>query len=302
MTRFARWLPVGALVAVPALAGQASAGAELWRVAGVTLPIPPALATGGAAAFWNPAQDTTRGPSQVGVELVQTPQSVGAFGVLATGRVWLRPIGVVGVTFGRMSIGDLVRTSYSPDPDGGDIPFFTQSVGLSWARSQGGTTLGAGVAYRHTHLDNESDGHWTFDVGVQQRVGDRLRLAAATHGLSRVGTDPSQNVFAGAEYVVWRGRLWGNLPGALRGRYGVAFARGSGAGADHQFGAGLDVSTPLSIDVMVTREGGYTSDASWRAVAGFRLSVGHYRLAFARDGGVSDIGSAYRVGLEASLR
>ena len=49
------------------LAAQQSAGTELWRLAATTLPIPPALATGGAAAFWNPAQPA--GPERGSVAL-----------------------------------------------------------------------------------------------------------------------------------------------------------------------------------------------------------------------------------------
>jgi hypothetical protein len=37
----------------------------------------------------------------------------------------------------------------------------------------------------------------------------------------------------------------------------------------------------------------------WRGSAGIRIYVGHYRVSYARDTGTNDIGSAYRVGLEA---
>jgi hypothetical protein len=53
-------------------------------------------------------------------------------------------------------------------------------------------------------------------------------------------------------------------------------------------------------DVMVAREGSY-GFPGWRPVAGVRVLVGKYRVSFARDGGVSGIGSAFRVGLEARL-
>src|SRR5438034_2625392 len=96
------------------LAAQQSAGAELWRLAATTLPIPPALATGGAAAFWNPAQPAGPEHGSVAFEAIETSPEVGAQGVLLTARARVTPIGGVGLVYGRMSIGDLVRTSLSP--------------------------------------------------------------------------------------------------------------------------------------------------------------------------------------------
>src|SRR5437899_7080151 len=109
------------------LAAQQSAGAELWRLAATTLPIPPALATGGAAAFWNPAQPAGPEHGSVAFEAIETSPEVGAQGVLLTARARVTPIGGVGLVYGRMSIGDLVRTSLSPDPDPGGIPYYTQT-------------------------------------------------------------------------------------------------------------------------------------------------------------------------------
>jgi hypothetical protein len=82
-------------------------------------------------------------------------------------------------------------------------------------------------------------------------------------------------------------------------RYGVTV--GHPGGADQQLGAGLDVGAPLSFDIVLAREASYGS-AAWRGAAGVRVAIGRYRLTFARDGGVSDLGSAFRVGLEASLK
>ena len=51
----------------------------------------------------------------------------------------------------------------------------------------------------------------------------------------------------------------------------------------------------------MAREGGYGA-AEWRGSAGVRIRIGGYRLSYARDAGVSDIGSAYRIGLEAQTK
>src|SRR3989442_5826105 len=112
--------------------GQQGAGAELWRVAAPPLPVPPALATGGAAAFWNPAQPATPERASLALDVIETAPTINASGVLVTARARLRPLGQVGLVYGRMGIGDLVRTSLSPDPDPGAIPYYTQTLGANW--------------------------------------------------------------------------------------------------------------------------------------------------------------------------
>src|SRR5206468_2228752 len=79
-----------------ALLGQEGAGAGLWRLAATTLAQPPALATGGAAGFWNPAQPATGERAAFGLEVVNTPSAVGASGVLFTARARVSPVGRVG--------------------------------------------------------------------------------------------------------------------------------------------------------------------------------------------------------------
>src|SRR5256886_8199436 len=78
-------------------------------------------------------------------------------------------------------------------------------------------------------------------------------------------------------------------------RYGIATAHGFAA--DHQFGAGFELGPQFGCDLVVAREGSY-AQAGWRMVIGVRVGVGRYRVSFARDFGVNDIGAAYRVGLE----
>src|SRR5437762_9654502 len=127
-----------------ALWGQQAAGAELWRVAATTLPLPPALSTGGAATFWNPAQPAIPERATLAFEVIETAPTVGASGVIATARVRVRPLGQVGLVYGRMGIGDLVRTSLSPDPDPGTIPYYTQTLGATWGIAARGSGAGLG--------------------------------------------------------------------------------------------------------------------------------------------------------------
>src|SRR5437762_3141767 len=200
--------------------GQQGAGAELWRVAATTLPLPPALSTSGAAAFWNPAQPAIPARASLAFGGIETAPTVGASGVIATARVRVRPLGHVGLVYGRMGIGDLVRTSLSPDPDPGTIPYYTQTLGATWssALGGGGTALGATLAYQQTQLDAEQSNRWTLDVGARRSFSDAVTLAAATHFFSRFATgDAAQELYGGVEVRVWHGPLWGTR-GTLRGR------------------------------------------------------------------------------------
>lgn len=281
----------------PMAASQQSVGSELWRLAAVTVPLPPSLATGAAAAFWTPVQEDDHG--QLGLDLLQTPAVVGATGLIGAVRVPVRHFGAVGLVYARMGLGDLVRTTDSPDPVGEAIPFYTQSGGFTWSNTYGRTGVGASVTYHDTRFDGARAERWSLDLGVMQAIGDRARIALSTRGLTRLANDPAQDVDVGAEYRLWRGILWGTTSGRLVGRYGIGF--GHPGGIDHELGAGLDIGAPVTLDVLLTREASY-GNAAWRGAAGLRVSVGRYRVSFARDGGVSDLGSTFRVGLEASFK
>src|SRR2546426_4058409 len=92
---------------------QAPAGSTLWRVAATTLPIPTALATGAAAAFWNPAQVPDSAPArlQLAFEAIQTPSAVDATGMIATVRASAGRFGQVGLLYGRVGLSDLTQRS-----------------------------------------------------------------------------------------------------------------------------------------------------------------------------------------------
>lgn len=299
-------LALGALGA-PRLGAQDASGAALWRLAAATLPVPPALVTGAAAAFWNPAQgsgDSVR--TRVALEAVQTPSAIAASGMLATVRVRAGALGEVGVVYGRVALSDLARTGDTPDPIGSEVPVYTYAIGATWARQlalgRGVTTIGATLAFHESRLDTDRANRWTMDVGATHRLAnDRVRIAAATHFFSSLSTrSPAQDAYAGIEYRLWQGALWGDR-GAVRARYGIAF--GHGVAADHQVSVGGEFgsTTTITLDASVVREGGYESTA-WRPVGGIGLRVGKYRVTLARDAGVNELGSAYRVGVEASFR
>ncbi len=280
---------------------QQATGTTLWRVAATTLATPPALAVGPAAALWNPAQTEDGARLQFGVEAIQTPSAVDASGVIATVRVPAGSVGQVGVLFGRVGLSDISQTIDSPDPTGAVIPVYTFAGGVTWSRLVARTSVGATLAFHETRLDNSRADRWTMDVGASRTIGnDRLRLAAATHFFSSLkSNDPSQDVYAGIEGRIWSGPLSGDRV-VVRGRYGISFAHGFAA--DHQFGAGAEFAKTVALDLMLAREGGYGNSVRWRPVAGLRVAIGKYRITLARDAGVNDLGSAYRVGVDARFR
>ncbi len=285
------------LWALPCLAAQADPGASLWRVASQTLAVPPALAEGGVAVLWNPAQPIA-GRAAAAVEAIQGSQDLGATGLVASGRVRTGPLGSLALVYGRMEVQDLVRTSTSPAPDAGALTFYTQLIGGNWAREIGPAALGVTAARHSTRLDQDDAARWTVDVGAAVPVGRRLRLAAATHFFSRVtGDDPAQDVYAAIEVLAWAGRPWSDAPASsLRLRYGTALAHGFGA--DHYVGGGFAIGALLAVDLLASYEGGYAA-GGWQPSAAVTVGVGKYRVEVAANPGAAGLGPAFRVGLEA---
>lgn len=281
---------------------QDATGTMLWRVAATTLATPPALAQGATAAFWNPAQTQDSARLQLGFEAIQTPSAIDATGIIGTIRLPAGRIGHVGVIYGRVGLTDIAQTIDSPDPTGGAVPVYTFALGANWARKFGGTNVGATLAFHQTRLDVTTDDRWTLDLGASRALGgDRFRVAAATHFFSSLtANDPSQDVYAGVEARLWNGPVSARGERTvLRARYGISFAHGFTA--DHQLGLGAEFSRIVTVDLLVAHEGGY-GEGSWRPVLGLGLAIGKYRVAFAREGGVNDLGSAYRVGVEARFK
>jgi len=292
-----------ALVSARARAQQAT-GTTLWRVAATTLATPPALALGPAASIWNPAQTEDSARLQLAVEAIQTPAAVDATGLIAAFRVPAGRIGQLGLLYGRVGLSDVTQTVDSPDPTGTEVPVYTFALGATWSRVIASTSVGATLSFHETRLDVARADRWTLDVGASRSLaGDRLRVAAATHFFSSLAmNDPSQDVYAGIEGWLWRGALAGDRQGAVvLARYGISF--GHGFSADHQFGLGAEIAKTIAFDLMLAREGSYGGGGgSWRPAAGLRLVIGKYRVTLARDAGVNDLGSAYRVGVDVRFR
>ncbi|MGH7751265.1 MAG: hypothetical protein ACREN5_00475 [Gemmatimonadales bacterium] len=285
-----------------AATAQAPPGSALWRVAGQTLVQPAALAEGAVAVFWNPARgEAGEGRVTIGFEAVHGAEATGVSGVLAGARVRAGPAAHVGLLVGRMSVNDLVRTSTSPAPEPGAIPFSASVIGVSASATPvaGKLRLGLSALAHRSVLDLITENTWTLDGGVWFEPVPGLSFAASTHFLSRtLGSHPQQDVFGAASWKAWQGPLWG-APSTLTLRAGLAGAHGGGL--DRLVGFGLAVGEQVGLDALLAREDRY-GNAAIRGVVGLRVSTQHYRVTLARDNGMNEIGAAFRFGLEATLK
>jgi hypothetical protein len=299
---------LGVLVAVAALASprpaaaQAALTTDLWRVAAGTLVVPPALANDGSAALWTPATALpgTGLAARVGGETIHADAETGVSGAVAT--IALRPSGTLTLNFvyGRMSVGDLVRTETSPEGLGG-IPAFVQVVSLGAARSVAGGLLTVGVAARALtgQLDAQSSTRLAADVGAACTTR-HVRLGVATRFF-----DPTSNTrSSGAAYSL-AGEIrtsavtvWG-APAEAQIRYGLGLAAGEGPA--HLLSAGVSLGGAFDLDAGVARES-VAGAAVWRSRYGAALTAGRYHVYVGRDGGVNGFGPTYRFGLAAVLK
>jgi hypothetical protein len=291
-----------ALLAAPAATAQSAIGTDLWRVAAGTLVVPAALATDGSAALWTPAYALPGdGPAlRIGVEAIHAPADAGVGGAVAS--VSYRPRGAwtLNAVWGRLSVGDLVRTETSPEAIGG-IPAYAQVLSLGAARrvAGGGLTVGLAARLLAAQLDDRGSTRWTADVGAVY-AARHLRLGAATHFFdpSSASAASGASYSLGVEYRTSEGTLWG-APATAGLRYGLGMAHGEGA--SHLVTAGLSLAGIFEFDAGAAREAVAGLEV-WRSRIGAAVSAGRYRVYVGRDGGVNGFGATYRFGLAARFR
>jgi hypothetical protein len=292
--RFQTALMCGLVLLPTGARAQAPAWANLWRVTDGTLVRPAALGSEPTAAFWNPAAVVaSRGPAFT-AEIFQTPDVVNVSAVLLGASYALDRHLSVGMLAGRLSVGDLVRTTTSPASDVGDIQVYSQFAGTAVGLKVGPVELGVTTLLHDARLDGDAVGGFTVDLGLRFEPLPRLVLGAATHMGDPLAThgDASQFV-AGASYAHQVAPLFG-LGADVLFRYGLTL-RASG-GAEHLASAGLLLLRRLAIDGGVIWSEGYGTGA-WQPLLGLAFRAGAYHVGIARGNGVADVGAAYRVTL-----
>jgi len=291
-----------ALLAAPAARAQSAITADLWRVAAGTLVGPAALAADGAAPLWTPAFALTgAGPAaQVTVEAIHAPAEAGVGGAIAA--LSYRPRGpwTLSAIWGRLSIGDLVRTETSPEALGA-IAAYTEVMSLGVARTVAGGAVTVGVAARGLfgRLDDRGSARWTADLGAIYAAG-HLRLGAATRFFdpSSASAESGASYSLGAELRTSEGTLWG-APARAAVRYGLGLAHGEQA--SHLLTAGVVLARLFEFDAGAAREA-VAGESVWRSRVGAAVSAGRYRVYLGRDGGVNGFDATYRFGLSAKVR
>jgi hypothetical protein len=286
---------LGAWLAAPVgLAAQAPPWADLWRVANGTLAQPGAVADAPTGAFWNPAAVVGLPGLRVAVEAFQTSEVVNVQGVLVGAGYGLGRRAGLGVLAGRMSVGDLIRTTGSPVSVEGEIPVYSQFIGAVAGARAGPLHAGAGLLVHDARLDGLDEQGVTLDLGVRASPFAGLTLGAATHlGLPPVSDGPATEYLLGAEYGFAIAPVLG-LESRMHARYGATIRQESAS--EHLATAGLLLGRRLMIDAGVLWAGGYGTGA-WQPVLGLAFRAGAYRVGIARGNGAGGTGGAYRLTL-----
>jgi hypothetical protein len=289
---------VALLLPAAPLSGQAPDLTLLWRVNGGVLTTPAPLQAGPIGVFWNPAAVGSTPGLAFGLEVLQTPDVVSMSSVLGGVTYRVGRALSLGVSAGRISVGDLVRTTTSPESEQGSIPVYTQFLGAAVGTAVGPLALGAQLRVHDARLDTQKDDGVTLDVGVQARPLSGLTIAVASQFATPAFAATATAAYsAAAEYRIAAGRLWGGRVAVL-GRYGVEL-RGSGE-LEHMASAGVGLADRLRVDVALLRADAYGS-ATWQPVVGVELQIGRYVVGVARGNGLNGVGATYRISLNVGV-
>ncbi|NIM51558.1 MAG: hypothetical protein GTN62_12165 [Gemmatimonadales bacterium] len=278
---------------------QAPPSADLWRVATASLTSPPALVTGAAATFWNPAGPLDQAHLSVGGQMVQTADILGLAGFLIGAQRTIGRSAQVNLLVGRVHIRDLVRTTSSPNSLEGSIPVYEFSVGVGGGFHSSTIEFGGLLRLHESRFDFLGEGGVTFDLGLRVRPFDRLRVAAATHFFPvDFSRDETTDYYIGAEYDVGRRVSIAGTHARVVLRYGTTFhALG---GVDHTVGAGMMWQEQFAVDAVLMGESAL-GKRMWRPALGLSLRFGRYTVVLARSNGLNDLGATYRIGLDVEV-
>ena len=295
--RFLTTLALAAGICPSALA-QAPKASSLWDIPATTLATPPALETGATAAFWNPAATFRSRGLAIGGQVIQTPEQLGLRGLIAGVSGSLTPHLAVGIVFGRVEVGDLIRTSSSPIAEAGDIPVYEQAGGAAVAARIGPADVGVLVRAHDARFDVFRQAGLSGDLGVSVALPMGFRVAATSRFQSF-----QPKIQAPAQYDAAIGyqsptqSAWGT-PVRAGLRYGLHAA--PHASLEHTVGMGIEIISRLRTDLALVREASF-HDVLWRVVLGISIQAGPYSIIAARSSGLSGLGANYRVGLDVTF-
>lgn len=283
---------IGSLVLTPAIvAAQSVPARDLLDFPLATMAEPPALANGVAGGLRNPASGPQEG-FRVSAAAFNTPTEQAVAAYLVGASFAIRPSLTGSVTAVRAAIGDILRTSDTPntqDPDQPDveIPYSTTLTSAGLAGTWRGATVGIALRYRVGQADATRVGATSVDVGARldQPGGLPIELAASTFLLS--ARERSAFQLAGEATVVERT--------SLAARAGYSFTTSPGAGAEH-FASGAVRYGRLEGRGGVVRSVGRIA-TTHRLRVGVGLHYARYLVAVAREEHGAGLGPAYQFAL-----
>ena len=279
--------------------GQAPESADLWRVAAASLAVPPALQTGPLGTSWNPAAGSDGPGLFAAVQAVQTSDIVGLSGVLAGLSRSIGGRAAIGAVIGRMDVRDLVRTTTSPNSEGGSIPVYTQFGGIAGRVGIAALRIGGLLRLHNARLDAFQESGLTLDLGVRIKVAPRVTVAAASHFLPvDMSGNETTDYYAGIEYEFASGASIGGMSARIVGRYGTTYR--ASQDLEHSVGGGVTLGSRFHVDASVTRESAHGSHG-WRPGLAISFRIGRYRVGIARSSGLNDLGATYRIGLDMAI-
>ena len=288
--------------AIPAtLRAQASIASDLWRVATGTLVTPAALASEGTAPLWTPAVVLAPGGPglMLGAEAVHAPSEIGLNAGIVAFSWRLGGAGTISATYAWAGLSDIGYTESSPEVVG-SIAVDAQTASIGFARRlPGGLVAGAALRWLEGRQSGEAVAQPALDLGARYSPNAHVELGVASQFFDPIFRDAQQaaSVSAGASCRSSPFQAWGT-PAVATIRYGLTVLRGEGP--QHLLTVGLAAAN-LTLDGGIVHEG-IGNDQIWRSRLGLGVSVGRYRVAINRDGGVNGFGPTWAFGMTALFR
>ena len=288
--------------AIPAvLRAQASIASDLWRVAAGTLVTPAALDADGTAPVWTAAVVLPPGGPglMLGAEAVHAPAEIGLNAGIVAFSWRLGGAGTLSATYAWAGLSDIGYTESSPEVVG-SVTVDAQTASIGFARKlPGGVVAGAALRWLEGRQSGEAVAQPALDFAARYSPSSHVELGVASQFFDPFFRDAQQaaSVSAGASYRTSRFQAWGT-PAFATVRYGLTVLRGEDP--QHLLTIGLAVAN-FTLDGGIVHEevGG---GAIWRSRLGLGVSVGRYRVAINRDGGVNDFGATWAFAMTALFK
>ncbi len=248
-----------------------------------------AVATGPAAAFWNPAGAGGGGEErgQAFLEDIEGYRESGLGGVALGGSIRLQEGFYLAAGFSHLGVGPIPLTGSSPADQTGEINVTEDLLGVAAARDLGGGVW-VGVGGQYARSDD------AYSARSRTSLGTGLAWRPPARGLEPVVGASIWSRGGGAEWNAGAGlgHILEPVDGLLLGAsYGVSDDAGP-LGPSHRVSATARWNRLLGLSAGVQGDDG-ADGLSWSPIVSGDLQLGRYRLAVIREGIANGFGAAY---------